>query len=151
MQPVKAMRTPELALRFVLSHPGVSLALSGMNSIEQVEENCATASTVAQLSEAERQEVQRVLDRVKGLRELYCTGCGYCLPCPHGVNIPANFEYVNYYRVYGLRDEARRLYAALGQDQKAKDCQHCGACDDKCPQRIAIQEQLAEVARILGE
>ncbi len=151
LQPVKAMRTPELALRFVLSHPGVSLALSGMNTIEQVEENCATAGTVAQLSEVERQEVQRTLDRVKSLRELYCTGCGYCLPCPHGVNIPANFEYLNYHRVYGLRDEARRLYAALGQGQRAEDCQHCGACDGKCPQHIAIQDELARVAGILGK
>jgi uncharacterized protein len=151
MQPVKAMRTPELALRFVLSHPGVSLALSGMNSIGQVEENCATASTVVQISEAERREAQRTLDRIKNLADLYCTGCGYCSPCPHGVNIPANFEYLNYYRVYGLKDEARRLYAALGGPQKAKDCQCCGACDGKCPQHILIQDELAEVARVLGE
>jgi uncharacterized protein len=151
MQPAKAMRAPELALRFVLSHPGVSLALSGMNSILQVEENCATANTVSQLSDAEQQEVQRTLDRVKNLSDLYCTGCGYCLPCPHGVNIPANFEYMNYYRVYGLKDEARSLYATLGPGQQAEDCRQCGECDGECPQHLAIQDQLAEVAHILGQ
>ncbi len=157
MQPVGAMSTPELALRFVLSHPGVSIALSGMNTVQQVEENCATASTASLLTADEREQVQRALDDVAGLAELYCTGCGYCMPCPHGVNIPANFEYLNYFRVYGLKNRARELYGKLGEAGnpvsrlKAEDCQHCGACDDKCPQNIPIQEWLAEAARALAE
>jgi predicted aldo/keto reductase-like oxidoreductase len=152
MQPVKAMSTPELALRFVLSHPGVSIALSGMNTVQQVEENCATASTTSQLTLEERERVQLALDEVKGLAELYCTGCGYCLPCPHGVNIPANFEYLNYLRVYGLKEKAKDLYAQLGEEGssgtglKAEDCQHCGQCERKCPQRIPIQYWLEEAA-----
>lgn len=156
MQPVRAMGTPELALRFVLSNAGVSTALSGMSSVQQVEENAATAGTATPLGEAEGRQVQDTLERIKGLKELYCTGCGYCLPCPHGVNIPANFEYLNYYRVYGLRNRARELYAALGQDGveieglKAEECRHCGECDGKCPQKIAIQERLEEAARLLG-
>ena len=156
MQPVGAMSTPELALRFVLSHPGVSIALSGMNAVQQVEENCATASTAALLTAEERERVQHALDEVEGLAELYCTGCGYCMPCPHGVNIPANFEYLNYCRVYGLKDRARELYGKLGEEGnpvtglKAEDCQHCGACDDKCPQNIPIQERLGEVVRALA-
>jgi hypothetical protein len=155
LQPVKSMSTPELALRFVLSHPGVSIALSGMNTVQQVEENVATANTTSQLSDEERQQVQAALDQVKALADLYCTGCGYCLPCPHEVNIPANFEYLNYYRVYGLKDTARALYARLGKDGNpvqglnAEACQGCGACADKCPQHIEIQEQLEEVAKTL--
>lgn len=157
MQPVKAMRTPELALRFVLSHPGVSIALSGMSTVQQVEENCAAASTTSRLSQEEREAVQLALDEVKGLSDLYCTGCGYCLPCSHDVNIPANFEYLNYFRVYGLQERARALYAQLGREGspvpglKAEDCQHCGECDDKCPQNIPIQEWLEEAARVLSE
>ena len=156
MQPVGAMSTPELALRFVLSHPGVSIALSGMNTVQQIEENCATASTVSVLTAEEREQVQHALDELEGLTELYCTGCGYCMPCPHGVNIPANFEYLNYFRVYGLKDRARELYAKLGEEGnpvtglKAEDCQHCGACDDRCPQNIPIQERLEEVVRVLA-
>ena len=156
LQPVKAMSTPELALRFVLSHPGVTLALSGMNTTQQVEENVAAASTTAQLNAEERQRVQLALDQVKSLKDLYCTGCGYCMPCPHGVNIPANFEYLNYARIYGLKDAAQALYEMLGQDSgpvpglQAGECQHCGECDDKCPQHIDIQRELEEVARVLG-
>lgn len=156
MQPVKAMSTPELALRFVLSHPGVSIALSGMNTVRQVEENAATASTTDPLSTEERERVQQTLNEVRGLSELYCTGCGYCMPCPHGVNIPANFEYLNYFRVYGMKEKARELYAKLGEEGslvpglRAEDCQHCGECEDKCPQDIPIQEWLEEVARVLS-
>ena len=156
MQPVKAMSTPELALRFVLSHPGVSTALSGMNTIEQVEQNAATADTTAPLSPEERGQVQAALDQVKDLADLYCTGCGYCMPCPHGVNIPANFEYQNYYRVYGLKDSARTLYLQLGAEDSAVPglnadaCVKCGECEGKCPQHIDIQKQLEEVARTLG-
>jgi len=156
-QPVRAMSTPELALRFVLSNPGVSIALSGMNTVQQVEENAATASTTAPLTPEERERVQRALDEVKGLAELYCTGCGYCMPCPHGVNIPANFEYLNYFRVYGLKEKAQALYEQLGREGspvpglQAEDCQHCGECEDKCPQRIPIQDWLEEVVRALAK
>ena len=155
-QPVRAMSTPELALRFVLSHPGVSIALSGMNTVQQVEENAATASTAMPLTPEERERVQRALDEVKSLAELYCTGCGYCMPCPHGVNIPANFEYLNYFRVYGLKDKAQALYEQLGGEDspvaglKAEECQHCGECEDKCPQHIPIQQWLEEAARVLA-
>ena len=148
--------TPKLALRFVLSHPGVSVALSGMSTIQMVEENAATASQTEMLSEDERQRIQQLLDQSQKLAELYCTGCGYCMPCPNDVNIPANFEYMNYYRVYGLKDYARAAYANLGQGSNrvkglpASACVECGECEDKCPQKIPIMEQLKEVAKTLG-
>lgn len=149
--------SPELALRFVLSHPGVHVALSGMGSIQMVEENVATASREESLSAGERADIARAMDQFRALADLYCTGCGYCMPCPNDVNIPENFKYMNLHRVYGLSEYARNAYAQLGQPDawpkglKADACIQCGECEPKCPQRIPIIKQLEEVAKTLGE
>ena len=154
--PIGAMSTPELALRFVLSHPGVDIALSGMGTIQMVEENASTASRAETLTPEERSHAQEALDRIKELANLYCTGCGYCMPCPNDVNIPVNFEYMIYYKVYGLKEAARELYAKLGtpgyqiKGLPANACQECGECEPKCPQSIPIMAQLKEVAEALG-
>jgi len=151
--------TAELALRFVLSNANVSAALSGMNTMRMVEENVATASIETPLTPAERKQILRTLDEKKKLADLYCTGCGYCMPCPNGVDIPRNFEAMNYYRLYELKDHAKRMYQGLGKgfgsrliragggEPKpawAAACQECGECEKKCPQNIEIRKQLKE-------
>jgi len=147
--------SPELALRFVLSNPNVHVALSGMGTIQMVEENAATASREDPLSAQERTDIARAMDQLAALADLYCTGCGYCMPCPNDVNIPENFKYMNYYRVYGIAEYARDAYAQLGQKGhwikglKADACIQCGECEPKCPQRIPIIAQLEEVTRTL--
>ncbi len=151
-----AKSTSALALRFVLANPGVGVALSGMSSVQMVEENVATVSREEPLSEAERQQIAAALDEIKQLADLYCTGCGYCLPCPNDVNIPKNFEYMNYHRLYGLKEFAEQAYGNLGKPgqwikgQPAGACLECGECEPKCPQKIPIMAQLKEVARTLG-
>jgi len=157
--PGGAKSTPEIALRFVLSNPAVSTALSGMNAIEQVEENCASASREEPLSAGEVAQVEQMLQDRQKLAELYCTGCNYCLPCPNDVNIPACFRAMNLERVYGLHAHAKREYRSIKPDAKQADkkgeradaCQECGKCEEKCPQDIPIMEQLKEVAKTLGE
>jgi predicted aldo/keto reductase-like oxidoreductase len=156
------MKTPELALRFVWSNPHVSVALSGMNEVSQIEENVSSASRVATLSETERAQVQRLIEQNRRLADLYCTGCGYCMPCPNGVNIPENFRYMNWYRVWGMEEEAKEAYAKLTEEGtwqpwagrieglKAEECIQCGQCEPKCPQNISIIEQLEEVTATLG-
>lgn len=154
--PGGAKSTPEIALRFVLANPAVSLALSGMNEMRQIEENVATASREEPLSQAELAQIAAALDETERLAELYCTGCGYCMPCPNEVNIPENFKYMNYYRVYGLREYAHQAYAKLGTEGQwvkglpASACLQCGECEPKCPQNIPIIERLEEVAATLG-
>ena len=153
-----AKSSAEIALRFVLSNPGVSTALSGMNSIEQVEENVATASRTEPLTPEEKIQVLESLEENKKLADLYCTGCGYCMPCPNGVDIPANFLYMNYYRVYGLKDYARQQYAKLKEKSLedmdvpswADTCIECEECEPQCPQEIPIIKQLKETHATLG-
>ena len=79
-----AKSSAEIALRFVLSNPGVSTALSGMNAIEQVEENVVTASKMEPLTPEEKIQVLESLEENKKLADLYCMACGYCMPCPNG-------------------------------------------------------------------
>ncbi len=152
--------TPEAALRFVLSNPNVTLALSGMNSMAMVEENVATASREEPLTAEERQGILDALEEIKRLSDLYCTGCGYCMPCPNDVDIPRNFQLMNYFRVFGLKDYARREYKGLEKRRKrdgtvieawAAACVECGECEPKCPQKIPVREQLKETHAALGE
>jgi predicted aldo/keto reductase-like oxidoreductase len=150
-----AASTPEIALRFVLANPGVSTAISGMNTIEMVEENVAVGSRDETLSEQEKQAIEQALEENKKLAELYCTGCNYCMPCPNGVGIPENFKLMNQHRVWGLTDLAKRGYRRLGPEHREKwlpasECVECGECEPKCPQKIPIIEQLKETAAALG-
>ena len=87
--------TPDLAVRFVLSNPNVTVALSGMGSMEMVKENIATASQNPNLNNDEIEKILSVAKELKSLSDLYCTGCRYCMPCPKGVDIPGNFYYYN--------------------------------------------------------
>ncbi|MFC1713288.1 aldo/keto reductase [Candidatus Poribacteria bacterium] len=153
-----AQSTPEVAVRFVLSNPNVTIALSGMNSMDMVVENAATASREEPLTAAERQSVLDALEETKDLSDLYCTGCGYCMPCPNDVDIPGNFSAMNYYKVWGLEEHARSQYNRLGKKKKddtvveawAAACVECGECEPQCPQNIPIIEQLKETHAALG-
>lgn len=151
----QAVSTPELALRFVLANSHVSCALSGMSSVQMVEENVRTASLETHLTDDELQRIKMALKENERLAELYCTGCDYCMPCPNEVNIPLNFRLMNYHRVYGLTEYARGEYSKIGSTEqlkgrKAEECIECGICEEKCPQKIAIREQLKETAAALG-
>ena len=147
----------EVALRFVLANPNITCAISGMNSIEMVEENAAVASRTQALSLEEKKAIEEALAETKRLSDLYCTGCKYCMPCPNEVNIPENFRIMNLHRLYGITDHARSLYRRLSNPErtkrgkKASDCIECGECEPKCPQKIAIIAQLKEVAETFGE
>jgi len=126
----------ELALRFVLASPSVSVALSGMSTMAMVEQNAAAVDK-GPLSHDEIATIADLMTRNRQLADLYCTGCQYCLPCPNGVNIPRAFELYNYYTVYGLEEYATEQYASK--------CVECGTCLDRCPQHIDIPTQLDQV------
>ena len=144
------VKTPELALRFVWNNPNATVALSGMNEMAQIEENVAAANHAAGMSADEMAQIEQLVRRNEKLAELYCTGCAYCMPCPNDVNIPENFRYMNWLRVWGLEEEAKKAYAKLNEEGtwgpwagpiaglKADACVQCGECEPKCPQNIPI-------------
>ena len=139
-----------LALRYVVSNPIVNVALSGMGSLAMVEENVAAVEK-GPLSEEELAALNRLLEENRALSDLYCTGCGYCMPCPNGVNIPRNFEMYNYYKVYGFEDYALQQFARMvSREQDAAKCIECGTCMDLCPQNIQIISQLKDTVDLLA-
>jgi len=153
--PGKVNSSAEIALRFVMSNPGVTTALSGMGSMAMVEENVKVASNEAPLTVEEIQQINNSMEENKRMADLYCTGCNYCMPCPQGVNIPLNFRLMNYHRVYGITDYARGEYAQIGKvdwmkGKNADACIDCGICEAKCPQKLEIRKQLKETAAVLG-
>ena len=136
-------RVPELALRFVLSNPNVTIALSGMSTMQHVEENIVTAADEVSLSPEDARLIQGHMERLSEMAKLYCTGCGYCQPCPSEVNIPRIFELYNMGQVYGLWGPARAAYkSVLERGKGADECVECGECEEKCPQNIEIRDQL---------
>jgi predicted aldo/keto reductase-like oxidoreductase len=151
--PAGTASSAEVALRFVLSNPNVTCAISGMETLQMVEENCATAARGEPLSEEERATMLAAFEEKKRLADLYCTGCKYCVPCPHGVDIPGVFGLMNTYRLYGLLEHSQSEYRGWMTDEKqtADYCEECGECEPKCPQKIPIIAQLKETHAALGK
>lgn len=149
-----ARTASEISLRYVLDTPGVTLALSGMNSLEQLEENVAIASRKVMITEKQRQRFLERLERIEREAKEFCTACGYCMPCKHGVDIPQNFRLFNQVRFFGRLEWAQKQYQRLKNDEQgnrsAEACKRCGACLPKCPNKVPIIEQLQQVAATLA-
>lgn len=143
----------EWALRWIWNHEEVNVVLSGMNSEEQLEENIRIASTAK--PNALSKEELIIFDEVKKIMaektKVPCTACGYCMPCPHGVNIPGCFS--NYNERYLLDDKMYRwkyiqtLGAMSANPAFASRCKECGKCELHCPQKIEIRKELKTVSK----
>ena len=147
-------RSPvEWALRWIWNHPEVTVVLSGMSDISQLEENLrfAEEGLPNSLTEKELGLVSRVAEKYGELMKISCTGCRYCMPCPEGVDIPSCFEMYNNLHMFGADDMLMLMYAArlggiLGGPKTsfASQCIQCGKCLDACPQHIAIPDMLED-------
>ncbi len=154
-EPIRALwgglRPADAALRWVWSRPEVSVVLSGMSTLEQVKENLESAGRAggARLDGEERAVLARVQKAYEGLSPIPCTRCGYCMPCPNGVDIPLNFDLYNSAVVYkgNTSTLSRNLYNAAPEPQRAAACQACKECEEKCPQQIPISEKMKEVGK----
>ncbi|MCL2444412.1 MAG: aldo/keto reductase, partial [Treponema sp.] len=152
----KITSTAEMALRFVLANENIDIALSGMENINMLKENFEVASRTGHLTTEELQHVKKMMEENKNLAKLYCTGCNYCKPCPAGIDIPYLFEIMNRYRVYGLKEHAKRAYYEMMngwswiKSTDASKCTTCGTCEEKCPQKLPIICQLAETHTTLA-
>ena len=151
----EAVNTYELAFKFVLGNPGVCCALSGMQTIDMVAQNAKVASLENPMSEEEWRRVGESLENLKKFSELYCTGCGYCQPCPKGINIPKIFQAYTYLNVYGLTDLAKNTWKGYLTNEKnpgvsPAECVNCGYCERKCPQHLKVRELLKKVEGVLS-
>ena len=143
----------EWALQWLWTKPEVSVVLSGMSAMAHVEENVGSAarSGVGLLSEEELALVEQVRQQYEALCPIPCTGCGYCMPCPNGVDIPRVFATFNNGVMYNAFDEARHRYARMPEESRASACIACLQCEDLCPQDIPISEWMVVVEQVLGE
>ena len=131
------------ALRWVGSLPNVKVVLSGMSSMEQVEDNLKTFGDFKPLSEAEQTTIREVVELMNSRIQNGCTGCRYCMPCPAGVNIPGSFGCWNRYHMYQNYNVVKRHWENdLGEAQQPKNCIKCGKCEQACPQHLHIREDL---------
>lgn len=142
-----AASTVEAALRFVWAHPGVNVALSGMQTVQMLEENVRIAENTEPFTEKQTAALNDLVEQRKKKSGLYCTGCNYCVPaCPSGISIPQQLELLNQVRIFGLRDSAKQRYTSpWAVKVKATECIACGKCIEKCPQNIDIPARLREV------
>lgn len=154
-------RSPsEWGLRWVWNHPEVTVVLSGMSAMEQVRENiaCAEQGLPCSLSPDELAVVGKMRDTFASRVKIACTGCRYCMPCEHGVDIPGCFMYYNQAYAYDAKEKAAGVYLwALngsfsgGIPGYASCCVQCGECEEKCPQNFPIREYLQDVAEYFGK
>jgi predicted aldo/keto reductase-like oxidoreductase len=140
------------ALLWVWNHPGVSLVLSGMSTMEQVVENVALADSArpGMLAPEELALIDRAREAYEGLAPIPCTNCKYCMPCSSGVEISSIFEMYNDAMIYEDPREARWLYGRLKEEQRADQCIKCGECADVCPQEIDIPGWLEKAHAFLA-
>lgn len=129
-----------LALRYIFNNPDCTMAIPGMGSEEEVISN-ASPEIFQPLTDTDLETCTKI---TKELGSQFCRRCGYCAPCPQGINIPQNFLFVNYLRKYDLADWARSRYNAM--PVTAKDCIGCGTCETRCPYDLPIREMLKKCA-----
>jgi len=140
-------------LRWLWNQSEVSVVLSGMNDTAQVEENARLAADCAagSLSLEELAIYDKVRDVFNASYKIHCTGCGYCLPCPKGVNIPGSFAAYNNSYVIGWGSAVKQYANSTGIASAAgsgpENCVSCGACEKHCPQKIAIAKSLSLVRK----
>jgi predicted aldo/keto reductase-like oxidoreductase len=141
------------ALNWLWNQQEVTVLLSGMNSIDQLEENVrlADAANAGMLGETEKAVYAEVLELVNLYCKVRCTGCNYCMPCPFGVNIPACFSSYNMPYSMGYVRGMHQFITSIGitseKGSAPSQCVNCGKCESHCPQHIPIRNELARVRR----
>jgi len=147
-------RTPvDWALQWLWNQPQVSVVLSGMSTLEQVEQNLVSVSEsgVDTLTTDELALVERLRAKYQEYQAIPCTQCRYCMPCPNGVDIPLVFYDYNRGLMHDDIEFMRFVYSFLPEGSRASACIQCGECEEKCSQRIPISEWMPQVHAVLGE
>lgn len=143
----------EMAFKWLYDQPEVTCVLSGMNSMEMVRENVKTASNSSAgcLTDSDKALIEKVKQEILKSVKVGCTGCGYCMPCPCGVDIPGAFRCYNAIYSEGKRSGRHdyRFTALKKNPAGASQCIGCGRCEKHCPQGIEIRKELKNAAKEL--
>lgn len=144
----------EWALRWLWDQPAVTCVLSGMNDLEMIEENCRIADEVqpGALTKEDFALLERVKTAIQQRVKAPCTGCGYCMPCPKGVDIPGAVRCYNEMFTEHKRTGRREYWQVVGLRKEpafATQCVGCGKCESHCPQHLPIRALLKEADRAL--
>ena len=139
-----------LGLRYLVANPGVTSAITGVETVADVEENVKAGDMEGPLTEEEQGLIAFIREKMSAIGENFCTQCGYCMPCPEGVNIPGIFRLWNIMRGFGAADYSRLEYGNLCKQSHwgdfsgrgAEACVECGQCEEKCPNNLPIIEDL---------
>jgi len=144
------MSVASWAVRFAASLDGVITVLSGMSTIEQVEDNISYMKEFEPLSDEEKKIVAQVVEEIKKIPTIPCTACKYCVDdCPQKINIPDIFRSYNEYKMYDNLEASKDRYGWATRDRgKASECIACASCEGHCPQHIGIIESLREIAAV---
>ncbi len=139
------------AVRYAASLGNVFTVLSGMSSLEQVDDNTAYMCDFKPLDDGERQVIHRVEEAVKNYTAAPCTACRYCVDgCPKKIDIPDYLTMYNELKRMAKRDNSKKYYHEIyaGNGGKPGDCVACGKCEGVCPQHLAIRGYLKELAGV---
>ena len=150
----KKRTAAELAFRWLWDQPQVTCVLSGMNSVQMIDENCRIASevNVHEFTDEDFKLIENIKNDINENLKVGCTGCGYCMPCPRGVDIPSTFRCYNamYMDNKGTgRQEFLRIVGMRKNPALPSQCIGCGKCESHCPQHIHIIEELKKADRAL--
>ena len=139
-----AITDPELALKYILNNEDISVIIPGMESVEQIISNNSVKPCDFTV-----EEEKKIAEIRKELNNDFCRRCGYCMPCPKGINIPFTFLCEGYYLRYNLQQWALERYNSM--KVKPSACIKCGLCESKCPYNLKIRIKLQGVAKIMEE
>lgn len=144
-----AISVADMAIRYILSNPDINTALIGISKISDVDNSIATESRRPLTPEA-IQEIDRFFDKHRASLEKFCSKCGYCMPCPQGINIPAIMHSAFLRKTLGIRKKSRVLYVNSGE-KRAESCNECGICEKKCTQKLEIREYMKYASEKMEE
>lgn len=135
--------------RFLAQFPNVMTVLSGMSDLEQLQDNIATLSSAKPLTEKENAALKKATDIYKKNKTIPCTGCGYCMDCKQGVDIPHLFALANNHLLGASCQSLKLGYEAMKRSARESNCTSCGNCMEHCPQKINIPMELEHVGKLV--